>query len=89
MLNLKRHKQFLKDFKKQEISEKHYAKFVIYLGKLLQNEPLPPEALDHFLKGEWCGFKEFHISGDLLVIYAIQNDTLELYRIGSHSELFG
>jgi mRNA interferase YafQ len=89
MLNLKRHKQFLKDFKKQTISEKHYAKFIIYLGKLLQNESLPPEALDHFLKGEWSGFREFHISGDLLVIYSIQNDTLELYRMGSHSELFG
>lgn len=89
MLKLKRHKEFLKDYKKQNISEQHYAKFIVYLSHLLQKQILPPEALDHSLKGEWSDFREFHVSGDLLVIYAVKNDTLELYRIGSHSQLFG
>lgn len=88
MLKLKRHKEFLKDYKKQKVSEQHYAKFIVYLSQLLQQEPLPKEALDHPLKGEWSDFREFHISGDLLIIYAVKNDTLELYRIGSHAQLF-
>lgn len=88
MLKLRRHKQFLKDFKKQTIPEKHYAKFVIYLAHLLKHEPLPPEALDHPLRGEWSDTREFHTSGDLLVIYAIREETLDLYRMGTHSELF-
>jgi len=70
------------------MSEKHFAKFVVYVAKLLQNEFLPPEALDHCLEGNWSGFREFHVSGDVLVIYMINDQTLNLIRLGSHSELF-
>lgn len=89
MLKLKRHKQYLKDFRNQILSEQHYAKYVVYLSALLQKQSLSPEALDHPLKGEWSSYREFHISGDLLVIYTIRGETLELLRIGTHSELFG
>lgn len=88
MLSLQRHKQFSKDFANTKMSEKHFSKFVIYLAKLLENTPLPPEAKDHALEGNWSGFREFHISGDLLVIYSINNGILNLIRLGSHSELF-
>jgi len=44
---------------------------------------------DHALKGEWNGWREFHVSGDLLLIYRINKQTLELARMGTHSELFG
>ncbi|WP_353384674.1 type II toxin-antitoxin system mRNA interferase toxin, RelE/StbE family, partial [Acinetobacter schindleri] len=30
-----------------------------------------------------------HVKPDLVLIYAIKNDYLQLVRIGSHSELFG
>jgi len=35
MLKLNRHKQFLKDFSKQTLSEQHYAKYIVYLSKLI------------------------------------------------------
>ncbi|HRF56118.1 MAG TPA: type II toxin-antitoxin system mRNA interferase toxin, RelE/StbE family [Campylobacterales bacterium] len=41
------------------------------------------------MDGEWSDFREFHIGGNLLVIYKIQGKTLNLLRIGSHSQLFG
>lgn len=85
---LDRSKQFLKDLRKVTFTNEHYSKYVVYLGKLLSGETLPPEALDHPLKGEYTGFREFHISGDLLVIYKIVDDVLHLVRIGSHSQLF-
>ncbi len=88
MLKLSRHKQFLKDFANHKMSEQHYAKYLIYLSMLLQEQVLPPEALDHALKGEWSGWREFHISGDLLLIYRINEQTLTLARMGTHSELF-
>lgn len=88
MLKIKRHKQFLKDFSKCTISDQHYAKFIVYLSTLLKEEQLPSESLDHSLKAEYNGFREFHISGDLLVIYKINDDILNLVRIGSHSSLF-
>ena len=59
-----------------------------YISLLLNNEELPQEARDHFLSGEGKDAKEFHISGDLLVIYMINNNTLQLLRIGTHSQLF-
>ena len=52
------------------------------------DEELPIEAKDHHLTGEWKDTKEFHISGDLLVIYIINDNTLQLLRIGTHSQLF-
>lgn len=89
VLAIKRHKQFSKDFSHTKMSEKHFGKFIVYVAKLIQSEPLPPEALDHALEGNWSGFREFHISGDFLVIYTIDDQTLNLIRLGSHSELFG
>ena len=85
---LDRSKLFLKDIQKIKFTNQHYSKYAVYLGKLLSQEKLPLEAEDPKLKGNWLGFREFHISGDLLVIYRINDDTLELIRIGSHSQLF-
>ncbi|MBD3809120.1 MAG: type II toxin-antitoxin system mRNA interferase toxin, RelE/StbE family [Sulfuricurvum sp.] len=39
--------------------------------------------------GEWRGFREFHVSGDLLIIYCYDDDVLKLIRMGSHTRLFG
>lgn len=85
---LERSKIFIKDLQKVNFSNEHYSKYVVYLGKLLSNEILPPEALDHALKGEYINYREFHISGDLLVIYKMTDETLYLVRIGTHSQLF-
>jgi mRNA interferase YafQ len=70
------------------MSDLHYAKYLKYLAILLQEQPLPPEAKDHPLIGDYDNFREFHISGDLLIVYCIEDDVLKLTRIGSHSQLF-
>ncbi len=88
MLKLFRAKIFLKDYRKIKFTDKTYLKYVVFITTLLRKETLPKEALDHPLKGNYHKFREFHISGDLLVIYCIEDKTLKLIRIGSHSELF-
>lgn len=88
MLKIKRHKQFLKDLAKASMSDQHYSKFIVYIAALIKMETLPPEALDHPLKGDYVGFREFHVSGDVLVIYKISDGVLNLVRIGTHSQLF-
>jgi len=50
-LKLIRSKSFLKDYEKKRLSDQHYSKFIIVLGKLLNNELLSDEYLDHELKG--------------------------------------
>jgi mRNA interferase YafQ len=84
-----RTKTFIKDHSKVKWTDQHYTKFIIYIGKLLEKDILPPEAIDHQLKGEWADFREFHISGDLLVVYHIDEDIIYLTRIGTHSQIFG
>ena len=54
----------------------------------MNEDPLPPESRDHLLIGKSKGFREFHVGGDLMVIYKIKNEALNLVRIGSHSQLF-
>ena len=88
MLDIAIHKNFTKELKKAKLNTTNNAKLFLYISLLLNNNKLPDEALDHTLNGEYKDTKEFHISGDLLIIYKINNETLELLRIGTHSQLF-
>ena len=88
MLKIRKQKSFQKDLLKEKMSDSHYTKYIVYLSKLINEEALPKEAKDHALSGVWKDTREFHISGDLLIIYFIANDELVLVRMGSHSQLF-
>jgi len=85
---LKRTKQFEKDFKKIKFSDIQFQKFINYISMLLNGNILPSGANDHCLKGEWVNFREFHIGGDLIVIYLKKENEIVLTRIGTHSQLF-
>jgi mRNA interferase YafQ len=55
---------------------------------LAADSPLPQKFRDHPLAGEWKDHRDCHIRPDLVMIYRIPDaDTLELVRLGSHSEL--
>ncbi|WP_027252010.1 type II toxin-antitoxin system YafQ family toxin [Photobacterium halotolerans] len=58
------------------------------VGHLRQGVQLPPSYLDHALTGNFKGFRECHIKPDLLLIYKVNGNELQLARLGSHSELF-
>ena len=87
-MQLFRTKTFKKEYAKVKMTDTQYAKYLKYVASILNNEDLPAESRDHSLSGEYSGFREFHIGGDLLVIYVIEYDILRLTRIGSHSQLF-
>jgi len=88
VLTIRRQKPYLKDLSKVKMSNQHYSKYISYLAKLLNEETLPVEARDHSLTGEYQDTREFHISGDLLIIYLTTKTELVLIRIGTHSQLF-
>jgi len=55
---------------------------------LAADTPLPRRSLDHPLSGEWSDHRDCHIRPDLILIYRKpDDDSLELVRLGSHSEL--
>ena len=58
------------------------------INMLMNGEKLDLKYKDHILSGKYKGTHECHIEPDWLLIYEILENTLILYRIGSHSELF-
>ena len=88
MLDIAIHKTFTKDVKKAKLNSTNTAKLFMYISLLLNEEELPNASKDHDLTGNYKDTREFHISGDLLVVYRIDENTLELLRLGTHSQLF-
>ena len=55
---------------------------------LAADTSLPRRNVDHALSGEWDDHRDCHIRPDLILIYRKPDDnSLELVRLGSHSEL--
>jgi mRNA interferase YafQ len=55
---------------------------------LAADTPLPHRHFDHSLSGNWADHRDCHVRPDLVLIYRKPDDaTLELVRLGSHSEL--
>jgi len=87
-MTLKRHKHYRKDALKVKLTDEQYAKRLKYLSRILEGLSLPTEARDHELIGEYKGFREFHLGGDMLIVYKVLDDVLYLQRMGTHSQLF-
>lgn len=88
--------QFQKEFVKAKHSGIHDISRIREAINLLilNNGPLDPEWKDHDLQGEWAGFRELHVKGDLLLVYELSDKpkgigTVVFVRLASHSELFG
>jgi mRNA interferase YafQ len=55
---------------------------------LVADTPLPRRNFDHALTGEWSDHRDCHVRPDLVLIYRKPDaESLELVRLGSHSEL--
>jgi mRNA interferase YafQ len=58
------------------------------LQALANDQAIEPRHRDHALTGEWKDHRDCHIKPDLVLIYRKPDDeTLQLVRLGSHSEL--
>jgi len=88
-MRIRRHKKFLKDFRDIKLSDTQFEKFVYYINALRADDKLPPESKDHALSGNYKDCREFHLGGDMLIIYIESaEDEIILMRIGTHSQLF-
>ena len=81
--------QFKRDVKTAEKRGKNINKLRALLVLLIEDKPLPPEYLDHPLKGGWKGYRDAHIESDWLLIYRVAGDDLHLVRTGTHADIFG
>jgi mRNA interferase YafQ len=79
---------FKKDFQKLAARRYDILKAFLPIALLLNRMPLPSQYQDHPLKGQWAGYREFHVEPDWVFIYQINGEYLTLARTGSHSDLF-
>lgn len=89
-------RQFVKDWQRLERAGRfdlvRMKRAMVLL--VANDEPLGPEWLDHPLRGEWAGHREYHAGGDFLLIYHVNEKagpggTIVFVRAGTHAELFG
>ncbi len=81
--------QFKKDFKKiTKMTIPDIIEVGNVIGSLQKEMPLDAKYVDHPLSGNWNGFRDCHIKPDLVLIYRTYENTLQLARIGSHSDVF-
>jgi mRNA interferase YafQ len=79
---------FKKDFKKARKFPLSDLKTIFDIISSLESNTPAEKYRDHDLTGNWAGFRECHVKPDLLLIYRISNNELQLIRLGSHSDLF-
>jgi len=83
--------RYKKDYRRQKSSvlgKNLDYRLRVVIGKLQADEPLPQRLRDHALSGEWKDYRDCHVFPDLVLIYRKPDETsLELVRLGSHSEL--
>lgn len=84
---------FRRDFKRVTAQSRHrdiHTTLLPLLELLAADESLPARQRDHALVGNWTDHRECHVKPDLLLIYRLpDDDTVQVVRLGSHSELFG
>ena len=67
----------------------HFEMLIEALAYLMNGEKLPEKFKDHQLSGRLAPYRELHIGGDMLVMYAIEDDIIYLLRLGTHAEILG
>jgi mRNA interferase YafQ len=94
MRTIKYTSRFRRDYKREKsgksrkYSEKLDRELTTVLSLLASAAILPRGYFDHPLGGDWKEFRDCHIRPDLVLIYRKPDaETLELVRLGSHSEL--
>jgi len=84
-------KRFQRDYKREQSGihgRRLDALLMEVVDLLAADAPLPPRNRDHALSGECSDCRDCHLRPDLVLIYRKPDgDSLELVRLGSHSEL--
>lgn len=91
MRKISRTSRFKKDYKREAKGQHRGtldADLLAVISLLAADSFLPEKLHDHPRSGEWSDHRDCHIKPDLVLIYRVPDaESLELVRLGSHSEL--
>ncbi len=86
--SIRRTTQFKKDVKLLVRKGKDIEKLLFVIDELADGRKLASYYKDHSLKGKHKEKRDCHIEPDWILLYAIEDEELVLYRTGSHNHLF-
>jgi mRNA interferase YafQ len=91
MRTIERTAQFKRDYKREskgrhrDVLDSLLTEVLVHL---VHRKRLLTKYRDHALSGPWEDHRDCHLKPDLVLIYRLaDDDTLQLVRLGSHSEL--
>ena len=91
MRTIKYTNRFKRDYRREKAGphgQRLDALLLDIVERLAADTPLLKKHFDHPLSGEWADHRDCHVKPDLVLIYRKPDEeTLELVRLGSHSEL--
>lgn len=91
MRTIKYTSRFKRDYRREKsgrYGKKLDAVLLEVVEMLAADTPLPHKNFDHSLSGDWSDHRDCHVKPDLVLIYRKPDaETIELVRLGSHSEL--
>jgi len=89
MWTLRQTSQFKKDIKRYRTDIEKMNSLICVLEQLQEFGKVESRYYPHMLKGKYRGFMECHVESDFLLIWIDSaNQTIDLIRMGTHSELF-
>lgn len=87
-MQIKYHHQFIKSYKKRIRCYSSLAQKFQSRLKIFMNDPTNPILKNHRLTGDLKGYWSFSVTGDVRIIYRVENDELLLYDIGTHNQVY-
>lgn len=88
MLNIENTGQFKKDYKLCKKRGLNMELLQMIIDTLAIPKELSEKSKDHNLRGNYINKRECHVLPDWLLIYQVEENTLMLYRTGTHADLF-
>lgn len=81
-------KEFKRDLARLKPEVLVSAEYIEVFHCLQFGKSLPPKYKEHSLQGKLTGYRDCHIFSDLVLIYSVVDEILNLVRLNTHSEIF-
>ena len=82
------HHNFIKIYHRRFGGNSKIKRRFIERTQIFQSNSSDPTLKDHELKGKKAGMRAFSLTGDIRVVYYVQDDTAYFVDIGTHNQVY-